>query len=197
MQTMKFLIVLSLMFCACSAQASGNAAGDLELRVELTTGERSRDSSSQTTTISIAPHVDAIVWEQTFSGRRRATPPLHREYKLSPANRQKLIALLESKSLLVTNSIELQEDYPPTHQYFIISVESALGGKNGAISITGPRTAVKVNDEKLYQDAIALVKELYRIINSQGGRVIFEELVVAKRTPPQGNHSPFTSKEIQ
>jgi hypothetical protein len=192
MQMMKTLIVLCLLFCACSASASGNPEGDLQLRVEVTTGERSRDSSSQTTAISIAPHANTIVWEQTFSGRQGRTPPARKQYKLSFADKRKLIALLESESLFVTSSSELPED-PATYQYFAISIESALDNKKGAISISGPRTAVQVKEEKLYQDSIALVKELYRIINSQGGRIVFGELVVPKRTPPR---SPITSKNI-
>jgi hypothetical protein len=176
---------------------ASDAAGDLQLRLELTTGERSKDSSSQTTTISIAPHVNTIVWERTFSGHRGGNSSLRRDYKLSLADRQKLTTLLESKSLLVANSIELPEDYPPTHQYFSISIESALGDRKGAISISGPRTAAQVKEQKVYQDSIALIKELYRIINSQGGRVVFQELVIPKRTPPQGNRSPVTSKDMR
>ncbi len=173
------LLIFCLLFCACSVSASGTtAADDLQLRVELTTGERSRDSSSQTTTITIAPRVNTIIWERTFRGfrgRRGETPPSRKEYKLSPADRRKLSALLKSTSLLVTDSIALPRD-PATYQYFAVSIESALGGKRGAINISGSRTAVAVREQKLYRDSMALVKELYRIINSQGGSVVFQEL---------------------
>ena len=46
-----------------------------------------------------------------------------------------------------------------------------------SVNISGPRTAVKVKEEKLYQDTLPLVKELYRIMNSQDESVRFEELV--------------------
>lgn len=95
-----------------------------------------------------------------------------------------MIALLESRSLLATNSIELPED-PTTHLYFALSVESALGGKKqGAVNIRGPRTAVALKEKSVYQEAVALFKELYQIINRHGGRVVFEEPVMPlKKTP--------------
>jgi hypothetical protein len=176
---MKFLIILCLLFCACCVAAHGRAAGDLQLRVRLTTGERSKDSNAQITTITIEPHVKAIVWEQTYSGSRRNTPALRKKYKLTPADMQKLIALLESKRLFVTDSIELPGN-SAFYQYFAISIESALGNKRGAISISGARTATQVKEEKLYRDAVALVKELQRIINSHGGNLFFEEPVMQK-----------------
>ncbi|MGB8507000.1 MAG: hypothetical protein WCD76_01215 [Pyrinomonadaceae bacterium] len=180
---MKPLIVLCLLFCVCSLPGFGGAADDLELRVELTTGERSKDSSSQTTTISIAPQVNAIILERSFSGFHGRSgsgdASSRREYKLSSADRRKLIELLESKNLLVTDSIELPED-PATHQYFDISIESALGGKKGVLNLRGPRTAVQVKEKRLYQDSIVLVREIYRIINDQDKSIVFQELVAAK-----------------
>jgi hypothetical protein len=168
--------------CACSAPVSGQGTGGLQLRVELVTGERSKDSSSQTTTISISPPGNTIVWEQTYGGHHGgATPPARKQYKLSSAETRKLIGLLESKSLLTTNSIELPQD-PSTHLYFALSIESALDGKQqGAVNIRGPRTAVAVKEKSVYQDAVALVKELYQIINRHGGRVVFEEPVMSIR----------------
>ena len=180
------LPLLSLLLaCACSAPASAQGTGGLRLRVVLVTGERSKDSSSQTTTISISPHGNTIVWEQTYGGHHGgATPPARKEYRLSSAETRKLIALLESRSLLATNSIELPED-PTTHLYFALSVESALGGKKqGAVNIRGPRTAVALKEKSVYQEAVALFKELYQIINRHGGRVVFEEPVMPlKKTP--------------
>ena len=172
---MKHLLIFCLLFCACSVPAYSNASSDLQLRVELTKGEHSKDSSSRTTTISIEPGVNTIVLEETtsgFHGHRRGTPPSRKEYKLSPADRRKLIALLKSKNLLVTKSIELPSGSSNYH-YFAISIESAVGGKKGAISISGPATAEQVKEERLYQDAMALVEELRRIISRQDKSIVF------------------------
>ena len=191
-----------LLLCACSVPASGNAVDDLQLRVRMTIGEDSKASSMQTTTISIEPHSNTIVWRRIVDGGERMFIkifPSHEEYKLSPANRRKLITLIESGHLLTNDSIKLRPDidYPRTLQYFDISFTSTLNGKSGSFIISGPRNAVQVKDEKLYQNLIALVKEIYRIIKSQGGSVVFEELLTSKKTRPAVTQSPAVSNDIQ
>ena len=173
---MKRLLIVTcacLCFVACACSVSGNGTDELHVRVWLTTGEQSRDTSSQTTTITVEG--DAIVWGQTFSGRRNAEPSLRKEFKLPPADKGSLLELIRSNNLLVTDSIELPQDAPVF--YFKISVDLTLGEKKGAINISGPRNAVKVKEEKLYQNTLTLVKELYRIMNIQDKRVRFEELI--------------------
>ncbi len=175
MKTLLIVTCACLFFVACSCSVSGNGTDELHIGVRLTTGERSRDTNSQTTTITVEG--DAVVWEQTFSGRRGGAPSLRKEFKLSPADKENLLKLIGSNNLLVTDSIELPLD-PPVF-YFKISVDLTLGEKKGAINISGPRTAVKVKEEKLYQKTLPLVKELYRIMNSQDKDVRFEELLHA------------------
>jgi hypothetical protein len=173
MKTLLIVTSACLFFVACACSASGNGTDELRIGVRLTTGERSKDTSSQTTTITVER--DAIVWQQTFSGRRNAAPSLRKEFKLPPADNGNLLELIKSNNLLVTDSIELPQDAPVF--YFKISVELTLGEKKGAIRISGPRTAVKVKEEKLYQNTLTLVKELYRIMNSQDKHVRFAELI--------------------
>jgi hypothetical protein len=173
---MKVLLIVAgacLFFVACACSVSGNGTDELQIGVRLTTGERSRDTSSQTTTITVEQ--DAIVWEQSFSGRRNSAPSVRKEFKLAPADKGNLLELIKSNNLLVTDAIELPQD-PPVF-YFKISVDLTLDGKKGAINISGPRTAVKIKEEKLYQNTLILVKELYRIMNSQDKHVHFEELI--------------------
>jgi hypothetical protein len=85
--------------CAClffvtgAVAVSANRADELHIGVRLTMGEHSRDSSSKTTAITVER--DGIVWEQTFSGRRRGTPPSRKEFKLSPADKENLLKLLD------------------------------------------------------------------------------------------------------
>ena len=171
---MRNLILVSLLFCACASTTAGLPADDLSLRVRLTTGEHSKDSSSQTTTLTIAPDANTIVWGQTYTGRRRGTPPEQKEFRLSPEDRTGLLKLIRGGNLLVTNSIKLPEG--DGYSYFAISVDLALDGKKGAISISGPRTGAKVKEEKLYQDTETLVREIYRIIHAQDKTVYFEEM---------------------
>jgi hypothetical protein len=61
-------------------------------------------------------------------------------------------------------------------------VALTLGKRKGAINISGPRTAVQIKEEKLYQTTLTLVEELYRIMNSQDKEVNLEELILAPRT---------------
>lgn len=160
----------------CAGAASGNATDELLVRIRLTTGEQSKDSGSNTTTIMIERN--SIVWEKTSSRDRRiGTPPLRKDFRLSPVNQENLLKLIESNNLLVTDSIELPEE-ASYNRYFRISVDLTRDGKEGAIKISGPRTAVQVKKEKLYQNTLTLIKELYRIMNSQDKDVRFEELIL-------------------
>ena len=177
------LTIPALLICSCfvSIPVAGQVTRDLRLLVELTTGERSRDSSSQTTTITVER--DAIAWEQTVSGSSRRRPaPARKAFKLSPADKRKLVELIRAHSLLVTDSIELPRA-ASNYRYFDVSVDLTLDGKQGAISISGMRNAVKVREESLYQHTLALVKELYRIMNGQDKSVQFEELILAPVRP--------------
>jgi len=171
----KFLTILALLACACSVPASEKGKADLSVSVVLTTGERSKDSSSETTTITVERN--SIVWERTFSGRRRGTPPLRKAFRLSLADKENLLKLIRSNNLLVTDSIELPQANS-NFRYFEISVDLTLDGKKGSININGLRTAVEIKEEKLYQNTLTLVKELYRIMNSQDKKVHFEELIL-------------------
>jgi hypothetical protein len=161
------LTILALMVCACTVHASGHETDELYVRVELTTGEHSKDSNSQTTTITVER--GAMVWERSFSGRRRGTSPLRKNFRLSHADEESLLKLIRSNNLLVTDSVELPLD--ASIFYFEISVDLTLGEKKGAINISGPRNAVTVKEEKLYQHTLAFIKELCRIVNSQDKNV--------------------------
>ena len=192
MKTLLIIACACLFFVACASSVSGNGTDELLVRVALTTGKRTilperqrdrkiktlpdRNDYSRTKTITVER--DAIVWEETISGHRlRRTAPERKEFKLSPADKRNLLKLIKSNNLLVTDSISLPYD-DSRFQYFRISVALTLGRKKGAIEIGGAQTAVKVKEEKLYQNTLTLVKELYRIINTQDKDVDFAELVL-------------------
>jgi hypothetical protein len=174
---MKKLLIgfsLGLIVFAYAGIAAADGGDELRIGVALTTGEHSRDSSSETETISVTGNL--IVWQKTFGGRRRGTPAQRKEFSLSPDDKRDLVKLIRSNKLLVTDSIELPRP-GSNFRYFEISLELTLDGKTGKIDIGGPRTALKIKEEKLYQDTQALVKELYRIIGRQDKSVLFDELV--------------------
>ena len=158
------LAILTLIICACSIPTSESERDGLQISVRLTTGERSRDSSSQTTTITVER--DEIVWTSgTSDGFRTRPAPERKEFKLSPADKERLVKLIRSNNLLVTDRIYLPQDAPGF--YFSVSVDLTLGKKQVGINISAPRNAVKVKEEKLYQNTLTLVTELYRIMNRQ------------------------------
>jgi hypothetical protein len=174
---MKSLLIIAsacLILVACTGAFPSQALDDLHIGVRVTTGERSKDSSSQTTTITVDG--DRIVWKRTFTGRRRATPSLQKEFKLSSADKQNLRTLIESNNLLVTDSIELPRK-SSNYSYFEISVALTQDGKTGSISISGMRSGVEVKEEKLYQNTMALIKELYRVMSLQDQSMIFVDIV--------------------
>lgn len=176
MKTLSIVICAGLFIVACVGSASGHGTDELLVSVRLTTGERSKDSGSQTTTITVER--DAIAWTQTFTGsiRRRPNPP-RKVYKLSPAEKRNLMGLIKSNNLLVTDSIELPRP-SSNYQYFEVSVDLTLRGKKGAVNISGPRNAAEVKDKPLYRSTRLLIEELYRIMNGHDKSVHFEELIL-------------------
>ena len=178
MKTLSIVTSAVLLIVTCAGPASGRGADELLVRVRLTTGERSKDSGSQTTTITVER--DAIVLARTYGGssRRRPDPP-RRAYRLSPAEKRKLLDLIKSKDLLVTDSLALPLP-SSNYQYFEVAVELTAGGRKGAINISGPRTAAGVKDKRLYQSTLTLIEELYRIMNGHDKGVRFEELILDK-----------------
>jgi hypothetical protein len=176
---MKSLLVVTcacLFFAAGARSVLGKSMDELHISIWLMTGERSKDSGSNTTTITVER--DKIVWEKTSSrDRRMKLPPERKEFKLSPADKGNLLDLIRSNNLLVIDSIELPEA-PSPNRYFRISVELTLDEKKGQIKISGPRTAVLVKEEKLYQNSLTLVKAIHRIMKTQDKSSYFEELLL-------------------
>jgi len=176
MKTLLIVTCASLFFAASACFVSGKGTDELLVSVRLTTGERSKDSNSQTTTITVER--DEIVWEQTFGGSsgRRPAPP-RKVFKLSRADKEKLLKLITANNLLVKSAIALPQPSANYH-YFEIAVDLTVDGKKGAINISGLRTAASVKEEPLYQSTQALLEELYRIMHSQDKSVRLEELIL-------------------
>jgi hypothetical protein len=171
------LTISAILICACLASATASEMNDLYISVQLTTGEHSKDSTSQVTTITVARN--AIVLEEKIVGGHRGgrTTPLLKKFKLSPVDKGNLLKLIRANNLLVTDSTEHSRGDGSYFRYFEISVDLTLDGEKGAISISGPRNDIPIKEEKLYQKTLNLVKELYRIMNRQDKSIHFEELL--------------------
>jgi hypothetical protein len=171
------LTILVILICACPAPAAASEADELHISVRLTTGEHSKDSSSKTTTITVER--DTIVLEEKMSGGHRGgrEAPVLKKFELSLADRENLLKLIRAKNLLVTDSTEHSRGDGQSFGYFEIWVDLTLDGEKGAINISGPRNDIPIKEEKLYQNTLSLVRELYQIMNRQDESVHFEELL--------------------
>lgn len=172
---MKKLIALTLLLCAVPLIARADKADVLSLKITITRGERSRDSYAATTTLTLSGKT--LVYRAT-SGRRlggRETAP--REFKLTDKDQRKIIELIKSRMLLRTETIERPREESGIYFYFNLSIEAALNQSKGVIQIKGSRKATDLKEEKLYKDAVALIEELYAIINRTDEAIVYEPLI--------------------
>ena len=173
---MKKFVALVLLLCACPQFARGGGDADaFYLEIRMTRGERSKDSNSSTTVLTLSG--TKLVY-RIISGRRnsgRAIAP--REFPITDEDQRKLIELIKSRNLLVTESIERQRDESGVYRYFELSVKAVVEGSQALISIKGPRKATDLKDEKLYKDAVTLVEELYGIIRRADKKIVYEPLI--------------------
>ncbi len=173
---MKKLLALALLLCAYPALAAIERADALSLQLTMTRGERSKDSNSSTTEITI--NGETLVYRKTYSGRSRGRMPEEtKEFKLAAEDKKNLIKLIKDRKLLRTESIERAQAVSGMYLYFELSVKSTVDKSTGSISIKGSRKATDLKEEKLYQDAVALIEEIYAIIRRTDERVVYEPLI--------------------
>lgn len=170
-------LTLVLLLAICASLAPGKpAAEELSLVVTIVTGERGRDSHSTTTTLTLSG--DKLTYHQSYHGAHAAgQTPVKKEYKLSAADRDELVKALREKNLLVTRTLKaLSQDHEPG-SYFSLLIRSTLAGREHSTTITLPRAATKVKGERLYQDSVALVEQIYRIIKRTDRAISMPELI--------------------
>ena len=173
---MKSKVLTALfLYIACILVTSASAASDFKITASLTTGERSKDSCSQTTTIRV--DAKGIVWEETSngSGRKREPAAKRKEFKLTDADRNALQKVIRENGLLMSDKISLPQPTPAI--YFGIGISIGLDGEKGSIRVSGPRSASELAERKPYKRSMLLLKELHRIIHAQDPSVDFEEPV--------------------
>lgn len=173
---MKKLIALTLLLCAVPLFARADKADALSLQITMTRGERSRDSSSATTLITI--NGERLVYRKTYSGRLRGRMPDEtKEFKLKTEDQRNLIKLIKDRKLLRTDSIEREQKVSGIYLYFELSVEAAVNQSKGLVHLKGSRKATDLKEEKLYKDAVALIEEIYAIIHRTDEAIVYEPLI--------------------
>ena len=177
---MKKFVALALLLCVFPQLARGGDADDFYIQIKLTRGERSKDSHSSTTVLTVSDKT--LVYRTISSGRLsggrlsgRATGP--REFKLTDEDQRKLVELIKNRNLLATETIERPQNESGFYRYFELSVKAVVDGSQALINIKGPRKATDLKDEKLYKDAVALIEELYGIIRRTDEKIFYEPLI--------------------
>jgi hypothetical protein len=173
---MRKLLLVALLICLCASPLYARRTDDLYVSITLTRGERSRDSGGKTIKITLAQ--DRIVYERTYYGMAGGRQkPVRKEFKLEDEDKRRLIELIRARKLLLTDSINYPLADSGIRRYFKIFVQLKLNAKKGEISIEGPTNAVKIKEQKLYQDSNALIEEIYKIIHRLDEEISYEELI--------------------
>jgi hypothetical protein len=172
---MKKLIALTLLLCATPLLACAGNPDTLFLQIKITRGERSKDSNASAVELTLTG--EKLIY-RTISGRRtsgRAVAP--REFKLNDEEQRRLVKLIKDRNLLRTDLIERAQEESGIYFYFELSLKVVVNGKEGLIQLKGSRKANALKEEKLYKDAVALIEELYNIIQRTDKRVVYESLI--------------------
>lgn len=166
---------LFLLVCALPALALCKPKGELYLSLSLTRGERSRDSNSSTTVITI--NQNTVVYDKTFRGRQpRGRQPIHKEFQITSQDIENLKQLIKTKGLLKSDS----KTYPSeagVHNYFELAIDLKLDGRASSIKLSGPARSAKIKDEQLYKASDALMQEVYKLLAAQDDEIVYEKPV--------------------
>ncbi len=170
----KIVMLVLLLACALPLPVSGNATkDDFTLSLSLTIGERSRDSHAATTLIRLAGNT--LTYEQTYSGYGASKrEPVSKEFKLKGSEVSRLKNLIKEKNLLGSGGLNFK---PAAGQstYFELNIKITLKGIIGTQELSGPRAAANIKDERVYQKSVALLQELYRLINLRDPSPSYQE----------------------
>lgn len=173
---MKKVVTLSLLLlCSFSIPSSGAAKDGFTLSLSLVIGERSRDSHAETAIITLVG--DQLVYEQTYSGFGASKrEPVRKEFELKGSEISRLKSLIKEKNLLGSGGLKFT---PAGGQsaYFEMNIKITLKGIIATQELSGPRRAMNIKEERVYQKSVALLRELYRIINLRDKEINYQEPV--------------------
>jgi hypothetical protein len=172
---MKKVFILILLLCSFLIPSRGAAKDGFTLSLLLVVGERSRDSHAETTLITLVG--ETLVYEQTYSGARASSrSPIRKEFKLKGSEIGSLKSLIKEKNLLGSGGLKFK---PLAGQfaYFELNIKITLKGIISTQELSGPRNTASIKEERVYQKSLALLQELYRLINLRDKEINFQEPV--------------------
>lgn len=164
------LALLALLFIS----AYSRLPEDFSLSATVTRGERSRDSHSQTTRITLKG--SELVYEKSYRGFRGGarSAPVRKSFRLSSEELELLKKLVRDNDLLTSDTLTVEGEESGVRRYFEIELSVNLGGKKSSIEINGPRTASEIREKKIYQRAYALLDALYKLLADRDKEIGYE-----------------------
>ncbi|MDX6692523.1 MAG: hypothetical protein QOF02_126 [Blastocatellia bacterium] len=170
---MRKVVVLALLICSLAFAARAAERDGFTIALSLIIGERSRDSHAETTNIRLEG--DKLTYEQTYSGagasKRKSE---HLEFKLKSGEVERLKSLVKEQKLTGTGSLRF-EPAAGQFNYFELNIKVTLRGIIATQELSGPRGAANIKDERVYQKSVALLRELYRLINLRDKEISYQE----------------------
>jgi hypothetical protein len=171
---MRRLIVLSLLALLLPLATDSPGADDFSLSVSLTRGERSRDSHSQTTRITLKGR--ELLYEKSYSGYRGGSRsvPVRKSFTLKEEDLELLKKLVRDNDLLTTDVLALAEAESGIRRYFQFAMRINLDGKKSSIEVSGSREATEIREKQIFRRANALLDALYGILATQDKEIAYE-----------------------
>ena len=151
-----FLLILTTSIFA----TTGDSA--MHLSLSITEGERSRDSHSTTTIITL--NGNQLVYDQFYSGFRAINrKPIRKKIDLSKEEISRLTVVINRTALLSSSTIKRPaNDYG---RYTDVTLKLGLGKQKSVITLSGMMK--EMENEKLYQDVKTLKEEIEQIVDSR------------------------------
>lgn len=172
---MRKLVALTLLILLFPFASEARQRGDdFSLSITVTRGERSRDSHSQTTRITLKGR--DLSYEKTYAGFRGGarSAPVKKSFRLTEQDVEKLKKLVRDNELLTSDSLAVAGAEGGVRRYFEIALGINLDGKRSSIEITGPRDAAVVKEKPIYSRANALLDAVYAILSAQDKEIGYE-----------------------
>jgi hypothetical protein len=170
---MRRLIALALLTFLLPLAVQGNRPDDFSLNISLTRGERSRDSHSQTTRITLKGR--ELVYEKSYAGYRGArSVPVKKSFRITDEDVEGLKKLVRENDLLTSDALKVAGADSGVRRYFELKLNVNLDGKKSSIEIYAPRSAEEIKEKAAYRKAYALLDAVYKILARQDKEIGYE-----------------------
>lgn len=171
---MRQLLAVSLLALLLPFAAYRQKPDDFSFSISLTRGERSRDSHSQTTTITLKGR--ELIYEKSYRGYRGGSrrAPVKKVFSIRNEDLEHLKKVVRDKNLLASDMLSVADEGGGVRRYFEMALNVSLDGKTSSIEISGPVTAVEIKEKSPYQKALSLLDIVYKILAEQDKEIGYE-----------------------